>query len=330
MKQANDLFNKFYSGRMSPNELQRLREEVNQMSDDEIDGYLSDSMPDNMESDYRITSENSETLLRRLTAEINFKNRRHRIYMCIAAVAAVMLPIFITLTIVLGIRVAQLDGYQKVIADEHIIRSGNGEELLTVLPDGSRVRMAPESEICYSLSSFNDKIRNVDWKGEGEFEVVHNRQSPFVVHTGYFDIKVLGTIFSVDVRRDNGDATVYLKEGSVELSTSQSDYSCRLSPGYLATISRVTGEISVKRIDDFNSDIGSSTLTFYDIELAGVLSRLELYYPEHFDAPTEMASQRFTGALPKNNLNEALTILAKAYGLEVEESAERVKLVRSE
>lgn len=239
-----------------------------------------------------------------------------------------MIPIFITLTIVLGIRVARLDGYQKVIAGEQTIRSGNGEEILTVLPDGSRVRMAPESEIRYSLSSFNDKTRNVDWNGEGVFEVAHNRKSPFVVHTGYFDIKVLGTIFSVDVRHGNGEATVYLKEGSVELSAS--DSSCRLSPGYLATISSVTGEISVKRIEDFDSDIGSNVLTFDDVTLADVLSRLKLYYPGDFEAPEEMTSQRFTGTLPKNNLDEALTIITKAYGLEVEWSAERVKLVMSE
>ena len=46
MKQANDLFNKFYSGKLSPEELQQLRYEVNQMSDDEIDGYLSASLQD--------------------------------------------------------------------------------------------------------------------------------------------------------------------------------------------------------------------------------------------------------------------------------------------
>lgn len=283
MKQANDLFNKFYSGKLSPEELQQLRDEVNQMSDDEIDGYLSASAPDSMESVHRITPEDAEAIRQRLADEIYSGSHRYRIYRRIATVAAVMIPVFITLTIVLGIRVARLDGYQKVIAGEQIIRSGNGEEILTVLPDGSRVRMAPESEIRYSLSSFNDKTRNVDWKGEGVFEVAHNRQSPFVVHTGYFDIKVLGTIFSVDVRHGNGEATVYLKEGSVELSAS--DSSCRLSPGYLATISSVTGEISVKRIEDFDSDIGSNVLTFDDVTLADVLSRLKLYYPGDFEAP---------------------------------------------
>ncbi|WP_289755684.1 FecR family protein [Muribaculum intestinale] len=328
MKQANDLFNKFYSGKLSPEELQQLRYEVNQMSDDEIDGYLSESAPDSMESVHRITPEDAEAIRQRLADEIYSGSHRYRIYRRIATVAAVMIPIFITLTIVLGIRVARLDGYQKVIAGEQTIRSGNGEEILTVLPDGSRVRMAPESEIRYSLSSFNDKTRNVDWNGEGVFEVAHNRQSPFVVHTGYFDIKVLGTIFSVDVRHGNGEATVYLKEGSVELSAS--DSSCRLSPGYLATISSITGEISVKRMEDFDSDIGSNVLTFDDVTLADVLSRLKLYYPGDFEAPAEMASQRFTGTLPKNNLDEALTIITKAYGLEVEWSAERVKLVRSE
>lgn len=79
MKQANDLFNKFYSGKLSPEELQQLRDEVNQMSDDEIDGYLSASAPDSMESAHRITPEDAEAIRQRLADEIYSGSHRYRI-----------------------------------------------------------------------------------------------------------------------------------------------------------------------------------------------------------------------------------------------------------
>ena len=166
----------------------------------------------------------------------------------------------------------------------------------------------------------------MNWNGEGTFEVAHNAESPFTVHAGDFDVRVLGTTFSVDVRRDSENAKVYLESGSIELSSRNGEYSCRLSPGYLATISRATGRITVRRVPDYSNDHGDRTLNFYDVALADVLRRMELYYPRRFEAPADMSGQTFTGSLPKNNLEEALIILEKANKLDATTDTETVKL----
>ena len=64
--------------------------------------------------------------------------------------------------------------------------------------------------------------------GEGYFEVAHDERKPFVVETGQYDVRVLGTTFNV-YAYDNDRAAfeTALMEGSVEVS-SRSDASQRL------------------------------------------------------------------------------------------------------
>ncbi|WP_295731588.1 FecR family protein [uncultured Muribaculum sp.] len=318
-----DLFDKFHSDRLSPDELRRLREDVNGMSDDEVDQCLSSVVGDDT---WRFDPDCSEALCERLVAEAGRSSRRRRMWFIAGMAAAALLPVVIAVSVVLGVKVSRLDRYENVIAREQIVKTGVGEELLTVLPDGSRVRMAPESELRYSLSSYNDRVRDVDWDGEGLFEVARNEDSPFTVHAEEFDVRVLGTVFSVDVRRSASEAKVYLESGSIELSSMKGGERCRLTPGCLATISRTTGRITMRRMPDFSSDMGGSVMNFYDVALRDVLERMGLYYPKRFEAPEDMAGMTFTGALPKNNLDEAMTILGKAYGVEVAVDAERVRL----
>lgn len=320
-----ELFDKFHSDKLSPDELIRLREAVSGMSDEEVEQCLCDC-GDEL---WRFDPERSEALRERLVLEVRRKSRRHRLWFIAGMVAAAMLPVVIAVSVVLGVRVSRLDRYENVIAREQVVKTGRGEELLTVLPDGSRVRMAPESELRYSLSSYNDRVRDVAWEGEGLFEVEHDENSPFTVHAEEFDVRVLGTTFSVDVRRSATDAKVYLESGSIELSSVKGGERCRLTPGCLATISRTTGRITMRRMPEFSSDMGGSVLNFYDVALRDVLTRMELYYPKRFEAPEEMAGMTFTGALPKSNLEEAMTILGKAYGVEVAVDAERVRLGKS-
>lgn len=320
-----ELFDKFHSDKLSPDELSRLREAVSGMSDEEVEQCLCDC-GDEL---WRFDPERSEALRERLVSEVRRKSRRHRLWFIAGMAAAAMLPVVIAVSVVLGVRVSRLDRYENVIAREQVVKTGRGEELLTVLPDGSRVRMAPESELRYSLSSYNDRVRDVAWEGEGLFEVEHDENSPFTVHAEEFDVRVLGTTFSVDVRRSATDAKVYLESGSIELSSVKGGERCRLTPGCLATISRTTGRITMRRMPEFSSDMGGSVLNFYDVALRDVLTRMELYYPKRFEAPEEMAGMTFTGALPKSNLEEAMTILGKAYGVEVAVDAERVRLGKS-
>ena len=313
MTSDKNLFIKFQNDTLSHDDLLHLREQVDRLSDDEIELHLLDSAINSKGS--TLSQPADESLRKRLIGEARRDKLRYTIFKRISIAAAVVAVALIGLTILLGVRLSHLNQYDGIIAQEHLIVTGKGEELLTVLPDGSRVKMAPESELKYSLSTFNEAGRNVNWSGEGLFEVTKNAGSPFTVHTDNFDVRVLGTTFSIDIRRDNDNALVYLESGSIELNVSGDNKPHRLVPGDLATISRTTGNIEIASTPDYRVNATDAMINFYDTSLKDVMTCLEHYYPRKFNAPEELLKEPFAGALPKDNMFEAITIIEKAYGM---------------
>jgi transmembrane sensor len=81
------------------------------------------------------------------------------------------------------------------------------------LPDGSKGWLNSNTKLKYPLNFRNN--RHLELSGEAYFEVVHNKKAPFVVTTPYFDVKVLGTIFSVSAIEGESTTEVILEEGKV-------------------------------------------------------------------------------------------------------------------
>jgi len=83
----------------------------------------------------------------------------------------------------------------------------------TMLPDGSKVELAPRSAI---EVSYTDSTRLLQLNsGEGYFSVAPNKQRPFVVHVGDLNVRAVGTEFNV--RRTDGRVVVTVTKGIVDV-----------------------------------------------------------------------------------------------------------------
>lgn len=96
-----------------------------------------------------------------------------------------------------------------------IVPAGQRAEL--VLADGTKVWLNSKSRLEYP-ASFGWGKRRVALSGEGYFEVTHDERKPFVVETGRFDVRVLGTTFNVYAYDDDSFEAALL-DGSVEVSS---------------------------------------------------------------------------------------------------------------
>ncbi|MEJ0102165.1 MAG: FecR family protein [Bacteroidota bacterium] len=85
------------------------------------------------------------------------------------------------------------------------------------LPDGSTVWLNAGSKLTYD-KDFGNSLREVNLTGEGFFDVVHNAEKPFIIHTSFFDIKDLGTQFNVKCYPEDKTTETSLVEGSVEIT----------------------------------------------------------------------------------------------------------------
>lgn len=85
------------------------------------------------------------------------------------------------------------------------------------LEDGSRIVLNGGSTLAYHASYRGKAEREVHLSGEAYFEVLHNEQQPFIIHTRDMDIVDLGTIFNVKAYPGEAMTETTLLEGAIEV-----------------------------------------------------------------------------------------------------------------
>lgn len=96
------------------------------------------------------------------------------------------------------------------------ISTRNGSKTNVVLPDGTTVKLNAGSKLTYD-KNYGNTIREVNLIGEAFFDVVKNKEKPFIIHTKKIDIKVLGTTFNVKSYPDEKTETSLVR-GSIEVT----------------------------------------------------------------------------------------------------------------
>ncbi len=97
------------------------------------------------------------------------------------------------------------------------ISTKSGLKTSLVLPDGTKVWLNASSELTYG-KNYGNKLREVTLSGEAYFDVVKNKEKPFVIHTTKMDIKVLGTAFNVKCYPGEKTTETSLVRGSIEVT----------------------------------------------------------------------------------------------------------------
>lgn len=96
----------------------------------------------------------------------------------------------------------------------NVIKVPLGSKSVVVLPDKTEVFLNAGSKLSYS-KAYGEKLREVDFEGEGYFKVAKMPQKPFIVHTRRANIKALGTEFNVKAYPDENTIETILVKGSV-------------------------------------------------------------------------------------------------------------------
>jgi transmembrane sensor len=97
------------------------------------------------------------------------------------------------------------------------IYTRNGSKTNVVLPDGTQVWLNAGSKITYD-KQYAIAAREVNLTGEAFFDVVKNKDKPFIIHTGKIDIRVLGTAFNVKSYPGEKTIETSLIRGSIEVT----------------------------------------------------------------------------------------------------------------
>lgn len=207
-----------------------------------------------------------------------------------------------------------------------------GSKTNIVLPDGSKVWLNAGSRITYD-KDFGETSRNVQLTGEAYFDVVHNAEKPFLIHTRAMDIKVLGTEFNVKSYPDDQTTETSLIRGSIQVTLNDRKADrIILKPNEKLVVSNdqtpdtvaVVGKrraaaaqkplISISNLSYFSVDSTiletswvDNRLVFEDESFQEIAVRMARWYGVTFKFENEELKQlRFTGNFRDESLNDAL------------------------
>ena len=187
------------------------------------------------------------------------------------------------------------------------MRTPRGGQYRLVLPDGTQVWLNAASSIRYPVA-FTGKERKVSITGEAYFEVVKNKELPFIVDVdGKSSIQVLGTHFNVNSYADESAIRTTLLEGSVMVDGAV------LKPGQQA---RINGErLTVLNNTDIDKVMAwrNGLFNFEDASLEEVMRQLARWYDVEVIYQKGIPDIRFEGEISRNiQLSNLLKVLARA------------------
>lgn len=165
---------------------------------------------------------------------------------------------------------------EQVLQSDMVCRQAV-EDIHMILPDGSGVSLKAGSVLSYNSERFETE-RIVSLDGEACFDVRHDRYHPFVVKTESMNVKVLGTIFNVNTKKEDKVVETTLACGSIVIQDAQGDDILFVHPGQQVVFeNRDNIRINELRAWEYLLD-RYGTVTIPDAPLSEIVDVLERVY----------------------------------------------------
>ena len=308
-----EYIDKFIKDKLTPEELRRLREYVQTVSDEEFESLLC-GIEEPQEGDMEICDESITRMKTVIDKQLDREGKKRRLKLLFTAVAAVACIAICVVSVLLFKGV--LEQPQQLLSDnlmETVSTSGTGTTEVR-LADGSIVSLCGMAKLSYK-PSFEGDARRVEFSGRGYFKIHKDSLRPFEIATPEMTVRVLGTSFSIVSSSSTGYAELSLDEGSVMITSVKSHESVSITAGTTALINSEDGSIEVCYADVCGRiDWKSGELKFTNVSPDSLVLRLESVYGVKMSPESvSCINGNFTGSLPVDDYNTAMSILGKIY-----------------
>ncbi|SEW43169.1 FecR family protein [Chitinophaga arvensicola] len=184
--------------------------------------------------------------------------------------------------------------------------TGNGQDTVFHLPDGSRIMLGPNSSLSYRHAA----TREIWLSGEAYFDVAPAPQHRFMVHVGdSIEVQVLGTAFLVKNRR--GNTSISLDKGLVQVQVKGAPLH-RLQPGEtLLADTRQHTIIKTETAPQETRHWQERVLVLKETPVRDIITMIaDNYHRQLIITDTTLLNKKVDGVLPANNEQQALHALS--------------------
>ncbi len=191
-----------------------------------------------------------------------------------------------------------------------------GKRTRVRLSEGTTVWLNSGSRLVYPAVFPADK-REVYLSGEAIFEVVRERQTPFLVNTDNFTVKVVGTVFNISAYSGDKYSSAVLERGKIELMGKRNLFTkenLTITPGIRAVYDPEQKSFRQEQVNpgDYLS-WRNGYYIFHTEELGNILKKLSRYYDIEISIPDKsLALETFSGSLDlKKTLRDVLSVITE-------------------
>jgi transmembrane sensor len=194
-----------------------------------------------------------------------------------------------------------------------------------VLEDGSVIDLNTDSEVRARIGSHRRDVRLV--RGEGRFQVAHDRTRPFVVSAANADVQAVGTAFAVRLRQRQVD--VLVSEGTVAIDAAHVAHAPPVHAGEAAVV--LPDRMSVHRLErqQLESRLSWTTgrLQFRGDSLAAAVEEFNRYNRRQLRlADAGLAQLRVGGTFNATDPDSFAAALATTFSLRIAHETDAIVL----
>jgi len=205
------------------------------------------------------------------------------------------------------------------------IAAEKGVRKMIHLPDGSTVWLNADSRLVYDEHMDLRDTRTVSLIGEAFFDVVPDKDRPFIIRTSQISIRVLGTSFNVNAYPNGDRCEATLLSGSIELSINRrpqqkiilkpsekfATLSSKNEPEDLTLSIESIKPVAIGNHNYLRETSWKDNRLVFDAETFQQLrTRLERWYNVNIEIQGDMINNyRFTGIFTTETIDQALTAM---------------------
>lgn len=201
-----------------------------------------------------------------------------------------------------------------------------GEKRHLTLPDGTQIVLNSCSSLRYP-NRFSGKERKVELDGEAYFRVARNEAMPFIITTGNFNVRVLGTHFDVKSYPKDEIVSVNVESGKVQVDLPEA--MMRLTAREQVLINTLSGEYTKKKEEREVAVWIKGGLRFSSTPIRDVARELERVYNCRITfAPDDEFTNLISGEHDNKSLESVLQSIEYVSGVKHKKKGNEIVLYK--
>ncbi|SKD04380.1 FecR family protein [Chitinophaga ginsengisegetis] len=196
------------------------------------------------------------------------------------------------------------------------LSSAPGGKSRVVLPDGSTVWLNSNTQLSYEKNGFGKQHREITLTGEAFFDITKSEGTPFIIHAGKVNIRVLGTAFNVKAYTGDSAISTTLVRGKIAVSFGEKTVVLQPEEKLMVQATRLAPVFQQKHLEKDSSgqlrEISwlNNKLAFDNETFAGLAVKMHQWYGVTFYFESANLQQlRFSGIIDTESIEEALKML---------------------